>query len=77
MLNFLKSLIGRKKHNFAEFTAKVTKLTKQYKIVIAGCGCCGSPYLYEMDRDGEYVWHEGKPPLHHGDLDFQTYEVEE
>lgn len=31
-----------------EFLVGLEKLTRKTGIVIGGCGCCGSPYLYEV-----------------------------
>ena len=39
----------------AAFLADLTALTKKHGIEIAGCGCCGSPYLLETDKHGEYM----------------------
>ena len=30
------------------FLEELTELTKKYNIVIGGCGCCGSPFLYDL-----------------------------
>ena len=35
--------------NKQEFLNELTALTKKYKISIDGCGCCGSPYLNEIE----------------------------
>lgn len=34
-----------------EFLKELTNLSHKYKILIGGCGCCGSPYL--ADFEGE------------------------
>ena len=39
----------------AAFLADLTALTQKHGIEIAGCGCCGSPYLWEIDYPGEYM----------------------
>jgi hypothetical protein len=31
------------------FLAELSDLTRKHGIKISGCGCCGSPYLYETD----------------------------
>jgi hypothetical protein len=40
-----------------KFLAELTKISRQFGIVVDGCGCCGSPYLREIDEGaaGEYV----------------------
>jgi len=35
-----------------KFLKKLTELTRKTGIGISGCGCCGSPYLFEI-RDKE------------------------
>lgn len=41
--------------NVKEFVKELSKLCRRHKICIGGCGCCGSPYLYRMDKtDGRY-----------------------
>lgn len=32
-----------------EFLKELTKLSKEHGVFIAGCGCCGSPFLIEDD----------------------------
>lgn len=39
--------------NETEFLRELSELTKKYKIVISGCGCCGSPSLNSMTADEE------------------------
>ena len=41
--------------NVAAFLIDLTALTKKHGIEIAGCGCCGSPYLLPTDKYGEYI----------------------
>lgn len=44
-----------------EFLEELTSLTKKYGIVVEGCGCCGSPFLYKKEgiEDSEhYVIYE-------------------
>lgn len=31
------------------FLKELSELTQKYGIVIEGCGCCGSPYLIDID----------------------------
>jgi len=35
-----------------QFIQELNELTNKYKIVIGGCGCCGSPYL-DNEKDKE------------------------
>ena len=37
------------------FLKELAELTQKYNIEIGGCGCCGSPYIYDFEReiDGE------------------------
>lgn len=37
-----------------EFLERLSALTSELGIAIGGCGCCGSPYLYEVDKRGSY-----------------------
>lgn len=38
-----------------EFLRELSKLSRRHKIVIGGCGCCGSPFLSPMSKDdGRY-----------------------
>lgn len=40
------------------FLRELTDLTRKHRVCIAGCGCCGSPYLLDLDDqliDGAYV----------------------
>ena len=39
-----------KKIKVEKFLDGLKWLTKKHGIVIGGCGCCGSPYLYDVDR---------------------------
>jgi len=31
------------------FLDELTELSKKYQIVVDGCGCCGSPYLWHIE----------------------------
>lgn len=31
------------------FLAELTELSRKHGIVIGGCGCCGSPWVYKKD----------------------------
>lgn len=46
------------------FLEELTALTRKHRIAIGGCGCCGSPSLYEIsekERDGVYDHAERSP----------------
>jgi len=34
-----------------EFLNELSKLSEKYNIGIGGCGCCGSPFLYNLEDD--------------------------
>lgn len=44
--------------NEKEFLAELSKLSNKYKVAIAGCGCCGSPYLQDVTFIGQYIGDE-------------------
>lgn len=50
--------------NLNDFLKELAELSQKYDIYIAGCGCCGSPYLYSLKGgrlDEEYLtYDEGK-----------------
>ena len=38
------------------FLEELTELSLKHNIEIGGCGCCGSPFLSEIDsKNGEYI----------------------
>lgn len=37
-----------------EFLKDLNKLSRKHKIIIGGCGCCGSPALMPMSKNGKY-----------------------
>lgn len=46
-----------------EFLKELTELTKKHGLAIGGCGCCGSPFIYEVkDKNKEpatdLIWDE-------------------
>jgi len=42
--------------DYSAFLADLSALTMKHGVVIAGCGCCGSPYLHDGSAgDGHYV----------------------
>lgn len=40
---------AKKEKRIAAFLAELTALTVKHKLQIRGCGCCGSPYITEVD----------------------------
>lgn len=42
--------------NEQKFLRELTKLSKKYNLYVGGCGCFGSPYLY--DKTGKVVVEE-------------------
>lgn len=36
-----------------EFLTELTKLTDKYGIEIGGCGCCGSPWIININNNRE------------------------
>jgi len=34
-----------------QFLEELTALTTKYQIVVGDCGCCGSPFLLEMNTN--------------------------
>jgi len=39
-----------------EFLDELTKLTYKCGIKIAGCGCCGSPYLCPINKEEKFKY---------------------
>lgn len=39
--------------NKTEFLQKLKQLTLKYGIIVDGCGCCGSPFLNEIDSKSQ------------------------
>ena len=39
--------------NLEEFLKDLGELTRKHGILISGCGCCGSPSLFETKDTGE------------------------
>lgn len=37
--------------NEREFIKELEQLSRKYGIAIAGCGCCGSPYLVDLNNN--------------------------
>ena len=48
---------------YEQFLKELSELSKKHGVYIAGCGCCNSPYLTEVeleDSDGELCWDKDK-----------------
>ena len=39
------------KERLDKFLEELSELSNKYRFAIAGCGCCGSPWVYEIDGD--------------------------
>ena len=39
------------KEKVVEFLTELTKLTDKYGIEIGGCGCCGSPWIINVNNN--------------------------
>lgn len=49
--------------NELEFLKELTLLSRKYKIVIGGCGCCTSPFLAAINKDFSSQCNVGDLPL--------------
>lgn len=38
-----------------EFLRELSELTKKHGISIGACGCCGSPFLTELEGDDDHI----------------------
>jgi hypothetical protein len=45
----------QKAANTKKFLEELGKLSEKHGIVIGGCGCCGSPYIYDAQGKGVYT----------------------
>lgn len=48
------------------FLKELAELTKKYNIAIGGCGCCGSPYIVDFQKefDGENLYFAGEKQIY-------------
>ena len=37
-----------------EFLKELSELTRKYGLKIGGCGCCGSPWIYDEEEKKTY-----------------------
>lgn len=54
-----------KKERFDTFVKELGELTKKYDIEIWGCGCCGSPSLFDLKNkkatiSNDLTWNDEK-----------------
>ena len=40
------------KKRLDKFLKELSELSNEYGFIIGGCGCCGSPWVDEVDGDG-------------------------
>lgn len=60
---------GKNAFRLRSFLQELTALSDKYEIYIEGCGCCGSPWLNDIQAGKNY------DNLHYGQND--RYEVDE
>jgi hypothetical protein len=41
------------------FIIELEALSRKYKVLVGGCGCCGSPYLTKISDECEWDEREG------------------
>lgn len=48
------------------FLKELAELTKKYNIAIRGCGCCGSPYIddFEKEFDGDNLYFDEEKQIY-------------
>lgn len=52
-----------------EFLRELSELSNKHGVVIAGCGCCGSPFITEWKAKGKYSVDEGENNLEWEEVD--------
>jgi hypothetical protein len=40
---------------YQAFLSDLAALTRKHRMVVVGCGCCGSPFLLETDDSGPRI----------------------
>lgn len=43
------------KENLNKFLEELSELSNKYGLIIGGCGCCGSPWVAEIEIDGGVI----------------------
>lgn len=61
------------------FLKELAELTKKYNIAISGCGCCGSPYIYDFQKefDGDDLYFDKEKQIYKLDNITKNDEVRE
>ena len=44
---------GTDEKRVADFLGELSALARRYSVTIGGCGCCGSPFLVDMQTQNE------------------------
>lgn len=60
------------KKRLDKFLKELTKLTQKYEFQIAGCGCCGSPFIIDLTSKGESYYLDGDEYMD-GNINDLTY----
>ena len=42
------------KETVKTFVRELSELSRKHKIIIGACGCCYSPFLLDLEKDGQY-----------------------
>lgn len=53
-MNMLQTVKKLDEKAVKNFLIDLSKLYKKHKLCLAGCGCCGSPYIKELE-DEQYI----------------------
>lgn len=61
------------------FLKELAELTKKYNIAIRGCGCCGSPYIddFQKEFDGDDLYFDEEKQIYELDNITKNDEVRE
>lgn len=55
MLNDYREACIKEIDRLNNFINELNELTKKYNLIIGGCGCCGSPWIEDLQEEYEYV----------------------
>ena len=71
-----------KKERFDTFVKELGELTKKYDIEIWGCGCCGSPSLFDLKNEKatiseDLAWNDEKSDLRNKGKDYIVQKIVE